>query len=56
MQECSGLLEKLLLAERVLLQSLGFDLQISHPYSTVIQKSKALKGLYNVIFNDKGSG
>lgn len=31
--------------ERILLQTIRFDLQVEHPYSYLIKYAKALKGL-----------
>ena len=39
--------EELLTHERVLLQTVKFDLQLEHPYSYLLKFAKELKGEYN---------
>lgn len=34
--------------ERVLLQTIKFDLQLEHPYQFLIKYAKILKGIYNI--------
>ena len=49
-QECKEMHNKTLLAERILLNTLGFDLQLVHPYRTCLDKIKdALRCTYMVI-------
>ena len=37
--------EELLTHERILLQTIKFDLQVEHPYSYLLQFAKSLKGM-----------
>ena len=37
--------EELLTHERILLQTIKFDLQVDHPYSFILKFAKELKGL-----------
>ena len=43
-QELKLVQEKILVAERILLQTLGFDLQIDHPYGFCMHLLKSHKG------------
>ena len=36
--------EELLVLERILLQSIKFDLQVDHPYAFLLKYAKSLKG------------
>lgn len=38
--------EELLTHERILLQTIKFDLQVEHPYSYLLQFAKSLKGTF----------
>ncbi len=38
--------EELLTHERILLQTIKFDLQVQHPYSYLLKFAKSLKGEY----------
>ena len=33
--------------ERILLQTIKFDLQVEHPYALLLKSAKGVKGLYN---------
>ena len=37
--------EEVMMYERVLLQTIKFDLQVEHPYPSLLKFGKALKGL-----------
>jgi len=39
-----------LILERILLQTIKFDLQVEHPYSYLLKYAKCLKGNYKVVF------
>ena len=41
---------KLLLAERIILNVLSFDLIVEQPYNTIITLSQSLKGFYCFFF------
>ena len=37
--------EEVMMYERVLLQTIKFDLQVEHPYPSILKFGKALKGI-----------
>ena len=43
-QELKLVQDKILVAERILLQTLGFDLQVDHPYGHCMHLLKSHKG------------
>jgi len=42
--------EEVLILERILLQTIKFDLQVEHPYSYLLKYAKCLKGNLNTEF------
>lgn len=40
--------EEVLILERILLQTIKFDLQVEHPYSYLLKYAKCLKGNLNI--------
>ena len=40
--------EEVMMYERVLLQTIKFDLQVEHPYPSLLKFGKALKGTKNL--------
>lgn len=42
-----GLKEEVMTLERILLQTIRFDLQVEHPYGYLIKYAKSLKGKQN---------
>lgn len=38
--------EEVMTFEKILLQTIKFDLQVEHPYKYLLQYAKALKGMY----------
>lgn len=44
LQELKLVQDKILVAERILLQTLGFDLQVDHPYGHCMHLLKSHKG------------
>ena len=42
--------EEIMVLERVLLQTIKFDLQVEHPYDSIIRFAKSLKGKKNLLF------
>jgi hypothetical protein len=48
--ECKEMQKNVLLAERILLQTMGFDMTVSHPHTPLLQKLRELK---NYIPEDK---
>lgn len=49
-KECKEMQKNVLLAERILLQTLGFDLAVAHPHNPLLLKLRELK---NYIPEDK---
>lgn len=48
--EFSFFQEEVLILERILLQTIKFDLQVEHPYSYLLKYAKCLKGNLNIVF------
>lgn len=42
---CFFLQEEVMTIERILLQTIKFDLQVEHPYSYLLKYAKCLKGI-----------
>lgn len=45
MEESFSLQEEVMVLERILLQTIKFDLQVEHPYQFLLRYAKQLKGL-----------
>ncbi len=45
--------EELLTHERILLQTIKFDLQVQHPYAFLLKYAKALRGNIGILINNK---
>ena len=57
MNKCYYLQEEVMMYERVLLQTIKFDLQVEHPYPSLLKFGKALKGsvcfeIFTLFFKD----
>lgn len=49
LQDAKDIENKVLLAERILLHTLCFDLQITHPYKFCIEKVKSLRSEFVLV-------
>lgn len=47
---CLSSQEEVMVLERILLQTIKFDLQVDHPYQFLLRYAKQLKGIYVCLF------
>jgi len=42
--------EEVMVLERILLQTIKFDLQVDHPYQFLLKYAKCLKGMFGIYY------